>query len=212
MPVATTVKLAALKIWTLKFTALKMACCSNWGRIATNRPDEKGQNVAGVVGIPLVLAAHRQGAVRVDVVVHRQGDLLEVVGALGPPRRLARRLDRRQEQGDQDAHDRDDDQQLDQGEARPAGRPRLAKESETWNGPPDTEPEKRWGYLRRVLAGAGTSMICLPSGVLGLGPKPFGAFAKRALAAFPSDGSGAGLVASEEPQPGPASSPKMITG
>ena len=43
-----------------------------------------------------------------------QADLLEVVGALSPSRGLASRLDRRQEQGDQDRDDRDHHQQLDQ--------------------------------------------------------------------------------------------------
>ena len=51
------------------------------------------------------------------VVVQGQADLLEVVGALDAPRRLAGRLDGRQQQGDQDRDDRDDDQQLDQREA-----------------------------------------------------------------------------------------------
>ena len=45
----------------------------------------------------------------------RQADLLEVVHALVPPGRLACRLDRRQQQRHEDADDRDDDQQLDQG-------------------------------------------------------------------------------------------------
>ena len=52
------------------------------------------------------------------VVVEGQADLLEVVGALDPPRRLARRLHGRQEQRDQHRDDGDDDQQLDQREAR----------------------------------------------------------------------------------------------
>src|SRR4051812_3505842 len=38
------------------------------------------------------------------------------VDALAPPRSLAGRLDRGQEQGDQHRDDRDDDQELDQGE------------------------------------------------------------------------------------------------
>jgi hypothetical protein len=41
------------------------------------------------------------------VVVEGQSNLLEVVGALHPPRRLARRLHRGQEQRDQDRDDRD---------------------------------------------------------------------------------------------------------
>ncbi len=45
----------------------------------------------------------------------RQANLLELIGALGAPRRLAGRLHRRQEQPDQDRDDRDHDQELDQG-------------------------------------------------------------------------------------------------
>ena len=44
-------------------------------------------------------------------------DLLDLIGALRPPGRLAGRLDRRQQQGDQDANDGDHDQQFDQREA-----------------------------------------------------------------------------------------------
>ena len=55
-------------------------------------------------------------------------------------------------------------------------------------------------------------MIDLPSGSFGLGPKPFGALAKRDLAAFPSVADGTGLVGSLEPQPGEASRAKTITG
>ena len=53
-----------------------------------------------------------------DVVVHRQAELLEVVDALRPPRRLAGRLHGGQQQGDQDGDDRDHHQQLDQRETR----------------------------------------------------------------------------------------------
>ena len=52
----------------------------------------------------------RQAAHRAVVVVHGDADLLEVVDALGPPRGLARRLDRRQQQRDQHGDDGDDDQ------------------------------------------------------------------------------------------------------
>jgi hypothetical protein len=44
-------------------------------------------------------------------------ELLEIVDALGPPARFSSGLNRRQEQCDQDGDDRDDDQQLDQGES-----------------------------------------------------------------------------------------------
>jgi hypothetical protein len=57
----------------------------------------------------------------VHVVVQRQADLLEVVGALDPPRGLARRLDGRQEQADQDGDDRDHDQEFNQGKSTSAG-------------------------------------------------------------------------------------------
>src|SRR5579883_344048 len=50
------------------------------------------------------------------IVVQPQPDLLEVVDALGAPRRLAGRLDRGQEQGNQDGDDRNDDQEFDQRE------------------------------------------------------------------------------------------------
>ena len=49
------------------------------------------------------------------VVVQPQADLLEVVAALHPSGRLARRLHRRQQQRDQDADDRNHDQKLHQG-------------------------------------------------------------------------------------------------
>src|SRR5262249_7602144 len=45
--------------------------------------------------------------------------LLQVVDALGPPRRLAGGLHSRKQEGDQDRDDRDDDQQLDQRETTP---------------------------------------------------------------------------------------------
>jgi hypothetical protein len=71
--------------------------------------------------VPLLVAiailVQRRHAVDVHVIGHRQGDLLEVVGALGAAGGLARRLDGRQQEGDQDGDDGDHDQQLDQGEA-----------------------------------------------------------------------------------------------
>ena len=53
----------------------------------------------------------------VGVLGEGQTDLLEVVLAGGPARLLPGGLDRRQEQGDQRPDDRDDDQELDEGEA-----------------------------------------------------------------------------------------------
>ncbi len=49
------------------------------------------------------------------VVVQGQAELLEVVRALRPPRGLAGRLDRGQQQRDENGDDCDDDEQLDQG-------------------------------------------------------------------------------------------------
>jgi hypothetical protein len=46
-----------------------------------------------------------------------EGHLLQVILALDPPRRLARRLHGRQQQRDQDADDGDYDQKFDKGEA-----------------------------------------------------------------------------------------------
>ena len=66
--------------------------------------------------------AHGQAADGVDIVVGRQGELLEVVGALHAPGGLAGRLDGGQQQRDQDAGDGDDHQQFDQGEAAREGR------------------------------------------------------------------------------------------
>ena len=55
--------------------------------------------------------------VRGMVVVKRQAHLLEIIAALHPPGSLPRRLDRRQQKGNQDADDRDYDQELDQGKS-----------------------------------------------------------------------------------------------
>src|SRR5439155_24041660 len=55
--------------------------------------------------------------VGIVVVVHRQGNLLEIVLALGTGRGLADLLHGRQQQADQDGDDRDHHQQLDQGES-----------------------------------------------------------------------------------------------
>jgi hypothetical protein len=52
------------------------------------------------------------------VVVQRQGELLEVVGALNPVGRLTRCLDGGEEERNQYTDDPDDDQQLDECEAR----------------------------------------------------------------------------------------------
>lgn len=56
--------------------------------------------------------AGREDVVGVVVVVQRQAQLLHVVAALGAPGRLARLLNRREQQGDQDCDDRNHDQQF----------------------------------------------------------------------------------------------------
>jgi hypothetical protein len=53
----------------------------------------------------------------VGVIVHRDAELFEMVRALHPPRSLAGRLDRGQEQCHQDANDCNHDEQLDECEA-----------------------------------------------------------------------------------------------
>jgi hypothetical protein len=55
------------------------------------------------------------------VLVHRQGDLLEVARALGATGRLTAGLHGRYEQGSQHGDDRDDDQELDQSETAKSG-------------------------------------------------------------------------------------------
>jgi hypothetical protein len=55
--------------------------------------------------------------VRTFIIVSSQNDLPESVDAIGTSRRLARRLHRGQEQGDEHADDGDHHQQLDQREA-----------------------------------------------------------------------------------------------
>ena len=58
--------------------------------------------------------AHGEVVPEVVIVVQREAQLLQIVGALGLPRGLARRLHRRQQQRNEDSDDRDDDQKLDQ--------------------------------------------------------------------------------------------------
>jgi hypothetical protein len=49
----------------------------------------------------------------VRVIVHRDAELFELVRALRPPRRLASRLDCRQQQSNEHTNDGDDDEQFD---------------------------------------------------------------------------------------------------
>src|SRR5262249_4101325 len=62
---------------------------------------------------------HRERVLLFVVTVQGDAHLLEVVGALAPPRRLAGCLDGGEQQGDQDGDDRDYHQQLDQRETAP---------------------------------------------------------------------------------------------
>ena len=55
--------------------------------------------------------------VGIMVIVQRHSLLFEIVAALRAPGGLAGRLDRRKQQGNQNANDGDDYQQLDQGES-----------------------------------------------------------------------------------------------
>ena len=89
--------------------------CSTCGRINTN---SETLRYLGGVG----LAERRRPvespggklAVRIVIVLRRQGELLQVVAATHPPRRPAGRLDRRQQQGDENADDGNHHQQFDQ--------------------------------------------------------------------------------------------------
>jgi hypothetical protein len=62
-------------------------------------------------------ALKRKLASRRVKVVYSECDLLQVVGTLHPPCRLACRLNGREEQADEDADDCDNDQEFDQGES-----------------------------------------------------------------------------------------------
>ena len=105
------------------------------------QPSARLAPVVPAVGVPRPAEAPAAGGIsfrEAFVVQTAQGELLEVVLALRLPRRLAGRLDRRQQQRDQDADDRDHDQKFHQRKraigslirmknARPAGqRNRLA--------------------------------------------------------------------------------------
>ena len=81
------------------------------GRPLDGRQDRERPRPPGCV-----LPADGQRAEGVVVILHGEPELLQVVHALGPPRRLARRLHCRQEQRDQDGDDGDHHQKFDQGE------------------------------------------------------------------------------------------------
>jgi len=74
--------------------------------------------LAGLAGgINAVDAARREHVDGLVVVVQRKPELLHVVDALRAASGLASRLNRRQQQGDQNRDDGDHDQQLDQRES-----------------------------------------------------------------------------------------------
>ena len=105
------------------------ACCSSSGRIMLAHP-HPGPSSVPLEGVPDRDVPRRECPVTVGVLGEGQPDLLEVVLAGGPPRLLAGGLDRRQEQGDQRPDDRDDHQELDQGEADgPCRLPVAAREN-----------------------------------------------------------------------------------
>src|SRR5262249_10869040 len=89
---------------------------------------EVGQQFDPQVGAPGRTVAHVDGKTRPDwelpvvavVVVRGQGDLLEVVQALGACGGRADLLDGGEQQADEDGDDRDHHQQLNQGEAAPS--------------------------------------------------------------------------------------------
>ena len=78
----------------------------------------RGRFVAqvGIAHPPRAAATGGKEPVGRFVIQGGEAPLLEVVEALDPPGRLSRRLDGRQQQGDEDADDRDHDQQFDEGE------------------------------------------------------------------------------------------------
>ena len=61
-----------------------------------------------------VIEIHRKALPLILEVKHRQRQIVQIVRALGAAGRFPRRLDRRQQQGNQDADDRDDYQQFDE--------------------------------------------------------------------------------------------------
>jgi hypothetical protein len=75
--------------------------------------------VSSVVSPVLRADAGGKAIVRVVVIVQCQPDLFQVIDALRPPRRLARRLDCVQPQSNERRDDRDHDQEFDEGESAP---------------------------------------------------------------------------------------------
>ena len=114
------VELAGTSIARLKLIVLKRVRLLELGQ------EHRGPAPAGAgivaVGVEVRHVAGREGLVSLVVAVQRQADLLQVVDALRPARRLTRRLNGGQEQTDQHGDDRDHHQQLDQGEPPSAAR------------------------------------------------------------------------------------------
>src|SRR5262249_43958207 len=84
--------------------------------------ERQGQPAPVPVDAETVVQGRREAVEHVVIMVQRQADLFEVVGALGPAGGLASLLDGRHEQPDEDGNDGDDHQQLDQRERRPTER------------------------------------------------------------------------------------------
>jgi hypothetical protein len=82
------------------------------------RQDETPKTVSALHNLPLrnsergLNPAWRKNSVGVVMLLHGQAELLEVVDAVGSPRRLTGRLHGRQQQSRQHADDGDDDQQF----------------------------------------------------------------------------------------------------
>ena len=90
----------------------------------------------------------REHVIRGDVVLRRQPELLQVVGALRAACRLAGRLDGREQQRDQHRDDRDHHQQLDQRETATNRRCAL-----TGSGQGASPSGTRFRYGRRLFPG-----------------------------------------------------------
>ena len=116
-PVAERVWFWASKTLQFTFQALYRFPCSMYCESGTKQLPLVQRGPAGLVDdtwvdIPIGRVPHR-----VQVVLRGESELLEVVRALRAAGGLAGGLDGGQQQRDQDADDRDDHQQLDQGEA-----------------------------------------------------------------------------------------------
>src|SRR3954468_22714263 len=66
--------------------------------------------------LPDPIYVRRKPSLRLQMIARRHAQLPQIVDALAPPCRLARRLNRGQQQRNQDANDRDHDEKLDERE------------------------------------------------------------------------------------------------